>query len=430
MRRLESGLVTLDIFQPSSDLRTKEAEVALGGIMADYFGREGMVLYRRIQNGLSFSTGLAQRTDANFFAAARRNYDLDNSADPEEFYLNQMRRAKHGVEYINEVLPELKQEVGLKNEVDLLPDSPSAQLRYLALPDGQIDPVMKWEIFRNLLFMHIEGVNSSRGRKYRLRTLISTFHDALSERLFEGVPGSGIKHELEGVFDNETNSLLSLHRGESDLKPGEHLKRIPFMTRTIRGVGDVLATARRKDNSAIKVIAKAALGDGVINVDTAVEDSIGMMFVTLGEEDNIDLLKDRVRTVIADKPLQILNGGCFRLVDVKPDDKFDGNRGQSTGINFQRDKFYFEGVPLPVEVFYMDRENYLRSILHVGEVNPLTGFLDGSAHGIYQPIRLKSVLPVTHPYSIYQISEDRFSDLIAREQANKANSLRQQYRAA
>ena len=412
--------ITLEMFQPEISGRSLQTNRQLGRLVNEFSGRGRVRFHLGIKAGGAWSEEEALAIDETVLGSIKRRYSLPDSSDPRDFYMQQQKQAIGVIGHIGSVLPELGQELELKDEISLLSDSPSDLFRLASLPEDVIDQTLAYEVHRHLLLSVISGLVNARTLNGRLRTVLSDVHRQFNAQLFEGPEGAGTRLNLTSIHDDETNEVVGFPEHSQRIPPTAHVKRSSFLLRRISDIGLVYTSPRKKDddNAILKSLAKAVNNGGKIDMDT-VRDEIGMMFVLMSDSTDTEKLADRVLSVAAE--------GLRKIIHVESDNKVDIDHGQSAEIRMSRRQVWFEDMQVPLELMFFDRENYLNSQLEVGRRDPQTGLFEGRAHELYDLRRVSSVLPLLYPEVVYGVD---LQPIVVRRMKQKAEELRARYKAA
>lgn len=375
--------------------RSIETNKNLLGLLADILGKGSLRFCRTMRNGGVLSEATAQEIDMSVLASIQHRYGLPDLSHAQEFYLQQQKPAIEVVGYYGDLLPEVAEDVELKDEVALLSERPSDLIRLLFRKPESIDPTLAYEIHRHTLLSIIAGQINARTRSERLRTVLADAHHLLNEQLFEGPEGAGQRIFSRSFHNDETNTVVGFpDRG--DQKPSTaHCKYIPFIVRSIPGMGLVYTSSRKKNDGVaiIKCIAKAKTNGGVININY-VQDGIGMIVASIDDKVTPEQLAKRV--------VRVLESGSRKVIKVEEDDDIGKDHGQSNERSFNaRRKIWFEGASTPIELIFYDRETYLNSRFEVGIGNDETGLYMGRSHKLLELRRARLAAPVLFPESIY-----------------------------
>lgn len=411
--------VSLEMFRPIAQERTSVINRQLLHLMGNFFGRKRLHVHLGIKTGVALPEEEPEVVDRHVFGSIKRIFHLPYQSDPQEFYLQQQKQAIGVVGYIGRILPEIAEELDLKDEIGLLSDSPSDLFELLSKPSLDIDPTLGYEVQRHMLLSVVGGSINARTLNGRLRTVLSSVHKQFNASLFEGPDGAGSSFVSESIHDDETNQVVGFPDQAQRVPPTAHIKRIPFSVRKIPGIGLVYTSPRKKDddNAVVKSLAKALNNGGVVDIND-VEDGIGMMFVLMDNNFSPKELADRIVSVI--------ESGSRNVDRVEDDDKVGTDHGQSPNIQFTRRKIWFKEVPTPLELMFFNRKDYLDSRLEVGSRNYETGLFEGRAHELFELRRVNDVLPVLFPAEIYGVD---FSHAVVKEMRLKAEELRARYKS-
>ncbi len=415
--------ITIEMFRARPAERLATTNKQIGCLMRDVIGQGRLRFCKEIKAGRVAGgfEALAEEIDSYILGESiPRIYALPESIDPQEFYLQQQRHATGVIEYYGEILPELPLE--LKDEISLLSDRPSDLVRLLFRSPASIDPVLAYQAHRHILLSHLSGLNHSRTRNGRLRTVLSDVHHLLNEKLFEGVEGTGTRMVMESIHDDETNEVIGLSNN-ARVPLTAHRKRLGFNVRTIRDVGPVYTSTRKKDDRIvlIKVLAKARKNEGGIVDIKDVHDPIGIRFVLMGDAVAPEQL--------ADLAVSTIQSGPNRLPKVEKVEskQRDVDHGQSPKYRDTSRRVWFKDIPAPVELIFQTYKDYLNSILEVGTRDSETGLYMGRAHPLFGLRKARLAEPILFDPKIYPLD---FDAAFVKSSKSKAEELRSRYKVA
>lgn len=413
--------ITLEMFKPDPADRSEETNNQLSQLMEDYLGVDRLRLHVRLKNGRPLSDKVARELDDYVFGSIRRINHLPEQSDARTFYIQQQRQAIRVIRYYGGLLPEIEQDLELKNEISMLSDNPSDLFRLLSVPHHQIDPILAYEGHRHALISIISSRHNAVTLSGRLRTVLSQTNQLFNRNLFEGPEGSGQRLKFDSIHDDETNTVVGYPEAGKQIPPTAHLKRVPLHVREVKGVGLVVTSPRKKDDAVaiVKSIAKARANGGTIDIEKDIEDGIGMIFA---------LMEDKVKpTDLADMVVSIIENGPRKIVKVLIDNRVGKGRGQSQDLEFERRKIWFEDTPAPLELMFYDRKNYLNAMLEAGQRDPKTGLYLGGSHSLFELRRVIETAPILFPPSKYPLNLGRVA---ANESKGMSVDLIGRYRIA
>lgn len=424
--------IATEWYKPRITNRSLGTNLQLGRVVAEFYGKDSIGLCRKIGAGGSFSRGDADRIDESCFKSISQTYHLPKRTDPQEFYMQQQKGAVAVIDYFQRLIPELAKDFELKDEIVRLSDRPSLLLRYLSMPAGGIDPTLAYEAQRHAVLVYQLGMINSRSLNGRLRTVLSDVQGLLNEKLFVGPEGHGERSTVECYHDDETNEVVGFpDRG--DKRPlTAHLKRIPVIVRQVEDIGKVMTSPRKKNDSVaiVKSWMKAQSNSGIIHINQAVQDSIGMTFVVMDDTIPPKQLADLVVSIIksgSDSDLRCIP----KILTTEVDDNTDADHGQSPGLNFNaRRKLWFEGLPTPIELIFYSREAFLNSKLEVGERDRATGLYMGRGHDLFELRRAMIVARIPFPREIYGVNDYDLNNAFVNRSKQVAYGQRIIYKAA
>lgn len=409
--------ITAEMFIPEPEGRSA---MQLTRLMSGFLGRGRLRLCRNMKAGGILSEDAAKKINIDVLNSLKGIYNLPDSINLQEFYMQQQRQALGVRRYYCEILPEIAQSLEGKDEISILSDRPSDLFRLLFRPPETIDPTLAYEARQHVLLSHIAGMLNARTLNGRLSTVLYDVHRLFNNQLFEGPEGTGKKVFSESFHDDETNEVVGFPNQQDRKPPTAHLKRIPFTVRTIQNLGLVYTSPRKKDDrvATVKCIAKSLESGGTINIDDDIQDGIGLEFVSMDDHMTPEQIAERVGAVIESGSRKVANVQIGRK-DVEKD------RGQSSEFGFdERLKIWFDGLPTPLEMTFFTLANYLNSKLEVGVRDPQTGLYLGRAHELYELRRARRVARVLF-HGI-----DNLDEAFINRSKFKAQDLRVRYKIA
>lgn len=424
--------ITIRMFIPE-ELRTLKDKVNVASLLESFIDkgafakhvasrREGSLCEEDVDD-------ISRRTLKNI----SDKYELEDlNYNPRRFYLDAQRLAVAFIGYFGKrIIPELAQDLQMKDEVGLVTDYPGRLYRYLSRPPGSLDPMLAHEAQRHAIATAMGADYLAADARGKLGSILAAVHDHLNTRLFEGVEGSGGPQIFSSYHDDDTNDVVG-YPGQSPKRITAHEKRYEKNVRLIQGIGYVLTGPREKDGDAalVKSIAQAQLPEnkGIINVARDIEDGIGMMFVPMDPAVKVEELIERVLKVIGPEGTEIKMPGeakDLKIGKIKSEPTRGKGRGQSSTLKSHVVKIWFEGILSPIELFFMDRTNYTNSLLEVGQRDQITGLYQGSSHELYEIRRGAKVIRVPFSKERYPIPVE---EALIRRDMVVAQDLRGRYR--
>lgn len=392
----KSRPITTEMLLPAEDQSAK-TKWQMTHLLREVLGQGSLRFCRIIQEGGYLSEDIADGMDKYVFGSVKRRYKLPDPYDPQGFYLQQQMQAIRVVERISERLPEIAKDIELKDEISMLSDRPSDLMRLMFRTSDDIDSTLAYEVQRHVILSAVAGEINARTKNGRLRSVLSEVHRLLDERLFEGSLGAGKRFFLESFHDDDTNTVVGFPDLNQQAPRTAHLKRTPFIARSIKGAGLVITSPRKKDDSVAieKSLIKAKNNGGLININGDVLDPIGMMFVAMDGYVTPEQLAEQV--------VLIIESGSRKITKIENNDEIEADHGQSSEYRHTRRRIWFEDISVPVEMIFHSRENYLNSTLEVGTRNPVTGLHQGRAHPLFELRREEQVARILFPSKVYPV---------------------------
>lgn len=421
MAEIKIGPIATEWYRPHVESRSFATNFQLGRTIVAHYGETGVNLARRM-SGRTFSKKEAEQIDRFFLRSNREIYRLPTDrTHPQSFYTECKEAAIAAIQYFGQLVPELAEDFEMRGEIVNISDRPSDLLRYLASPvSEEVDPNKKGAIFPTLAYeaqrhavLHYQiGIIESRALNAGLSNLLADVQDLLNERLFSGVTGKGDPLALESYHDDQTNRVVGFPDRGSERLLTAHLKRQRITVRNVPEIGPVHKKDREKElgPTIVKTWVKALRNGGVVHIDEALQDSIGMRFVlmddTIPPQQFADLVISVIKTGIESRLDSNHPRALPKIADIQDDPETNTDHGQSTDINFNaRKKIWFEGVSTPMELIFYDRETFLNSELEVGTQDPKTGLFTGRAHKLFELRRAREVIRIPFPKEVYSIDD-------------------------
>lgn len=434
MNEVRIGPITTECYKPHVEDRSFATNFQLGRITRGFFGRDALALCRGMSMGMTLSAKETEEINNHFLKSSSRIYSLPNSTDPQSFYRERKKDAIGVIQYFGKLVPELAEDLELRDEITNLSDRPSDLLRYLADPSG-VDSSLAYEAQRHAILHYQLGMIEARALNAGLCNLLYDVQDLLNQQLFEGLEGSGQQIFLESYHDDETNRVIGFPDRNDQRPLTAHLKRQRIVVREIPGIGYVHKKPNAKElgPTIAKSWVKADNNGGTVHIDNAIQDSIRMKLVLMDDSVSPKQLADLVVSVIksgiksrleSDHPRKIP-----RVVKVEKDNKTQRDHGQSVKINLNaRRKIWFKGIPTPFEMIFYDRETYLNSTLEVGRRDSKTGLYLGRAHELFELRRGRQIVRIPFPEEIYPVSEEDLNRAFVNRSKQEAHRLINMYK--
>lgn len=375
-----------------------------------FYGREGAWAFLRSLKGESLREDEVAPIDNYFFRRIVDMYGLNPKVNPRAFYEYQLESANVVTnKIVRTLLWDRKDILGLKTEVDTIPQSPFERILILGSrreEDGSLtesDPELRFQVKRQLYLAHISAQIDSRKLNGRLEDHLLDIEGVFNESLFKGETGKTSYKEVMAYHDNEINRVLRFREDDEvdlTLLQTAHLKSHLFKVRRIEGLGDVFYTRRQKEHisSVEKAIRKAIINGGEIDPMKDVQDSCGIRFVVMGGAQMENDLTRKIPEVLVKDYTQKFPE---RAIDMIPDDVVDSSGSQNSSVSFSRIQFYFGDLPVPIEIIVQNLSSYLNSEYEIGGFDETRGRYTGQAHTIYEVNRCLDSLSVLFPQEIY-----------------------------
>ncbi len=425
--------VTIGMFRPE-ECRTLGDKHNVAALLESFIGkgafRRHLVLKQR---GNIAEDEIEEITSGTLNNISGRYGLRELDYNPRRFYLDAQRGAKTFINYFGKLIPELAQSLQMKDEVGLVTDYPGRMYRYLSRPADSLDQMVAYEAQRHAIATVMGADYLAADARGKLGSVLAAVHDRLNINLFKGVEGSGDPQMFSSYHDDDTNDVVG-YPGQTSKRITAHEKKYEKNVRSIEGRGYVLTEPREKgsDVTLVKSIAKAKSPEnkGVIDITRDIEDGIGMIFVPMDPAVKVEELIEKVLQAVGPVGTEIKMPGeekMLKIQKIKLEPTRERDRGQSPTLKSRVIKIWFEGISSPIELFFMDRNNYTNSLLEVGQRDQVTGLHQGSSHELYDIRRVSEVVRVPYPRERYPIP---IEEALVRRDMSIAQDLRRRYRAA
>ncbi|MBI2019465.1 hypothetical protein HYS95_02210 [Candidatus Daviesbacteria bacterium] len=423
MSEIKIGPIATEWYRPCIEGRSFTTNFQLGRTIIAHYGENAVDLSRKLAAaGSTLSRRDTEQVDKFFLRASKEIYRLPSDlTHPRSFYKECKESAIAAVQYFGQLVPELAEDFEMRGEIAKISDRPSDLLRYLASPvsenedplkKGAIFPTLAYEAQRHAILHYQIGIIESRALNAGLSNLLADVQDLLNERLFAGVTGKGDPIPLESYHDDQTNRVVGFPDRSSERLLTAHLKRQRITVRNVPEVGYVHKKDREKElgPTIVKTWVKALRNGGVVHIDEALQDSIGMRFVLMDDavppEQFADLVISVIKAGIESRLDSNHPRALPRIDKVVDDPDTNTDHGQSTEINFNaRKKIWFEGISTPMELIFYDRATFLNSEMEVGTQDSKTGLFMGRAHKLFELRRAREVIRVPFPKEVYPLDD-------------------------
>jgi hypothetical protein len=286
----------------------------------------------------------------------------------------------------------LPKRFGLRNEVQVFPDSPTQRLKQIA--DVNVDNDLRYQTARQMILAYLASPLDERASSEKIQTRLFDFQDFLDKKLFIGKTGQTEQRTIFSQHDNHTNSTtnysLESYKGIKN-KKGVHLKKeaLDVRTTSIQGI-EVFTNMRHKgeNESIIKAIMKAVINHKPIDILDSVKDSIGMKFAIMGDEKVRDEFVHEFENLVK----------TYKDFDrIEIDDTPGGERGQNRSSFKRRRQIYLKGLSIPIEIIFYSTREYLDSEYEVGRE------FNGKAHDLYDMRRMGAAAKILFMQEMYGI---------------------------
>lgn len=389
MRAETKTPVTLTMF----DNRVHPGEISL---LTNFFGSMGKKYFYNLFRGKQEVDNVPdgnpkEYLDAFFFQRIREQYSYLSPGQEVEFYRSQLGRANKVIKYLINTLG-LPKRFGLRNEVQVFPDSPTQRLKQIA--DVNVDNDLRYQTARQMILAYLASPLDERASSEKIQTRLFDFQDFLDKKLFIGKTGQTEQRTIFSQHDNHTNSTINYslesYKGIKN-KKGAHLKKeaLDVRTTSIRGI-EVFTNMRHKgeNESIIKAIMKAVINHKPIDILDSVKDSIGMKFAIMGDEKVRDEFVHEFENLVK-------TNKDFDRIEI--DDTPGGERGQNRSSFKRRRQIYLKGLSIPIEIIFYSTREYLDSEYEVGRE------FNGKAHDLYDMRRMGAAAKILFMQEMYGI---------------------------
>lgn len=343
------------------------------------------------------------------------------------------------VNYVAGVLSDGSQDMpGSLNKIVNMSPVPSERLKTMGnrvTSNGSIkrvDPRLPFEARRQIGLAFVAGFMKARELNYPIIDRLNDIQDTFDLELYSGDVASLEGFSSYAFHDNEDNSFIRFRQTLVQSNPVRivqeptpqdmHLKFHHKEFRHVEDVGYVYTNARAKrmEVSIAKALAKAANNGGEVDPLEAVKDSVGIMFVIMGNDYGVE---DTSVSNLTNKIEELLKSNYPTFGGFKEDHKVDGGRGQSQNMNFLRYQAAFADLPVPVEIMVYKYPDYLNASFNIGSYNPILRTYDGMAHRIYEHNRARLLIPYLYPNGIYVDEQPRIYNIAEETIKRKAAAL-------
>ncbi len=422
MSRLTERINSHRIALPTLDTRIHGPELRM---VRDYFGKPGLELISSVhrpdrKNSLYKDperlSNLQEEADKIFFSKMRE--EVSFGREPElSFYRRQMTRANKVIYYLIKELGLPLDQYSLRNEADVIPDSPSSRLMLVGDFNG-VDKTLRFEIMRQMLLALAIAPLDIRAEEEQLETNLSRMNEFLSENVYIGPIGKTGRVDVYSQHDGMTNTVLrySLDKEGNDFGHDRKVrsKKTPVRVRDTVFKERVLTNIRHKGEaeSLLKSIQKALAEEKPIDVLESVQDSVGMQFVIMGDK------RERDEFIVNFESALASNYNDFS--SIQKDDIPDSRRGQNPAAFEKRSLLRLKTLSIPIEIMYLSIEEYLNYIYETGLLQDGIEY-DGRAHALYELRRLNNTVPHLIPPEIYG---NHLEDHVALKMSGIADDLR------
>lgn len=331
--------------------------------------------------------------DKGFGDRVHNIYGLNGHYDSPHSFYEQQRGVANGVmAYVPETAFPRRYRERIKNELQVLYDTPSERLKMLA--DPTVDDKLKFEAVRQMVLAHASALLNARSLNGTLNRRVGLLHQHIGEQIYSGKRGRTYERRFASYHDPDTNTVLGVGEVSDVASSPVVTKQHSREARHITGLGFVYTNMRLKNEAVatVKSLYKAPDAGGFVNPD-AVQDSAGIMYTALGDRPMVDKLVDRVAQAVEAYP---------DTVNVVEDHQTGNDHGQNNGVEFQRLQVHLKDTPVPIELMFYALPDYLNSVYEVGERDPQTGHYTGQAHDLFAIRRVARVLPFLYPKYIYK----------------------------
>ncbi len=213
-------------------------------------------------------------------------------------------------------------------------------------------------------------------------------------------------YKLHTIHDKGTNTYLPI---KVDSQTGEILtkgvqKSFSVQVRDTEGGPVHLFTGLKPRTSGItKAIDRASKNGGEVKPHEDVTDRYRIALASMDEGVDGQRIASNIRG--------LLSGHYRDVVKFKSDSNTDGYKddGASNRLGWYREKIWFDGVSMPLELVVFDRASFVNYKVEVGRRDPNTGLFSGNARPLYEPFRMQGLLGVVYPSEgeLYRIDPRR-----------------------
>lgn len=381
--------------------------------------------------------------DKNFWQFLKDTYGLRDDQETERFYHENITIASRFVGwYIDRALPQSKNSLSQRNEIDPPPTNPSKLLHILA--SENVSSELKFETQRFLVNFLLACEFTSREWDISLRQKLNQLNELIDQRLLGGMIGDAELREIVALHNAETGRVINLVDGDPSRSHQEgvmkvhRLKMRPLLEplhvenknkkfkttpeeKTKHETDRVYIDFDEKSifSAMAKSLHKASKRNGngqngeIIPVRDAVDLCRLVIVVADSDKKKRDNLVQRFSEMLKNPTSEEFVG---KNKYVRNDDRTSG-KGNSKRFDYRRLQVMYEDAKIPVEIQIFDMQNYLNSQLSIGKKTK-DGY-NGEAHELYELKKFGEIVQLLFPEETYgNLKKD-----IMEEQSNRAASI-------
>lgn len=365
----------------------------------------------------------------NFFDFLKETYGIEDGKEAERFYNENITNASRFIGwYIDKAVPQSKNALSQRNEIDPPPTDPSKILHILA--SENVSPELKFETQRvlNLFFLSCEF--TSRQWDISLRQKLNELNELIDQRMLGGMIGEAELKTIIATHNAETGRVINVVSGDisSQIKEDVIVKHHKLKMRPLLEPLQIDDSARKNKKNSASENGKAEQEKDNVYIDFDEKSILSAMAKSIhkarrknGSDQNGEIIpvKDavdlcRLVIVVADSDKKKRDALAARFSDmlkaadaedfvgkiewVKNDDRTSG-KGNSKRFGYRRLQAMFADTKIPVETQVFDMQNYLNSQLSVGQKTK-DGF-DGEAHELYELKKFGEIVDLLFPENLY-----------------------------
>lgn len=363
----------------------------------------------------------------NFYEFIKDTYGVLADEETERFYNENINTASRFFNwYIDRALPQNKNALSQRNEVDPPPTSPAKLLHLLA--SENVSPELKHETQRiiNAFFLSCEF--TSRQWDIKLRTKLNDLNDVIDEYMLGGRKGDTSIETIVAIHNAETGRVINLVNGSTSSPNEGVLKFHQIRLRSLLEPLPASSNTKRSKKRDREIHEESETSPAQIYIDFDEKSIFSAMAKSIhkakrrkdsGSKGEIVPVRDavdlcRLVMVVSDSDKSKRDALVRRFIEVINDprssqffgesewvakDDAAGRKGNAKNFNNRRLQVKPLDLKIPIEVQFFDMQSYLNNQLAVGK--KMRGKYDGEAHELYELKKLGDIAPILFPANFY-----------------------------